>query len=94
MRASKSPRGDAARRAREPTHGIGDALRHRESDAGAEEDEEERREVDAAIQLVDLVRSISRCRSASGTVRIPLRVAGPHRRRRQHVRRRFPGDPR
>ena len=33
---------------------IRDAFGHREPDAGAEQDEEERREMDAAIEIVDL----------------------------------------
>ena len=48
--AARDPPG----RARQPAHRIGDALGHRQPDAGAEQDEEQRREVHAAIELVDL----------------------------------------
>ena len=45
---------DAAGRAGQPAHRIGDALGHRQPDRRAEQDEEQRREMDAAIELVDL----------------------------------------
>ena len=46
--------GDPPRRPREPADRIGDALGHRQADARAEQDEEQRRQVDTAIELVDL----------------------------------------
>ena len=45
---------DAARRARQAVHRIGDALGHRVADAGAAEDEEQRGQQHAAIERVDL----------------------------------------
>ena len=50
---------DAPRRARQPADRIGDALGHRQPDAGAEQDEEQRRQVDAAIELVDLALDLA-----------------------------------
>ena len=70
---------DAPRRARQAVHRIGDALGHVIADAGAEQDEEHRREQHAAIELVDLRLDLLLAQ-ASGTVRIapdsPSRPAG------------------
>ena len=59
--------GDAAGRAGQPADRIGDALGHRQPDRRAEQDEEQRREVDAAIELVDLALDFVLAK-ASGTV--------------------------
>ena len=45
--------GDALRRAGQPPDRVGNALGERQADGGAEEDEAEHREVDAAIEIVD-----------------------------------------
>ena len=47
--------GDAARRARQPVHRIGDPLRHPVAERRAEQHEQHRRRQHAAIELVDLL---------------------------------------
>ncbi len=85
---------DPPRRAREAVHRVGDALGHLVADAGAEQDEEQRREQHAAIELVDL-----RARSPAAAGRAApsgSRRASPHahRRRGHQVRRRRRRDSR
>ena len=84
---------DAPGGARQLPDRIGDALGHRQPDAGAEQDEEQRREVDAAIELVDLALDFVLAeRERHGQHAVAPAARGPARPRACRGRRR--SDPR
>ena len=59
MRASRSPRAMRLRGARQAVHRIGDPLRHRIAEAGAGEDEQQRRKQRATIERVELIVDVA-----------------------------------
>ena len=75
---------DALRRAGQPADGIGDALGQRQPERGAEQDEAQHREVDAAIEIVDLALDVAlaeRRRHGQDSARSRRRRCGPAWRR-------------
>ena len=88
-RAHRDPRvevaaGDVARRARQLADRIGNALGHRQADAGAEQDEHQRGELQAAIEIVDLaLHFVLAERQRHRQYRVAR--SGPDRRRGEHV---------
>ena len=71
--------GDLTRGAREPGDGIGHAAGDRCAEARRKQNHDDPGDQHAAIELSRSARSISRCRSASGTLRTASR-RGRHRR--------------
>ena len=75
---------DAAGRAGQAAHGIGDALGHRQPDRRSQQHEEQRREMDPAIQLVDLALDFPLAKRERHRDE-HIRPGGAHRRGGEHV---------
>ena len=72
-------RGDPARRARQAPDRVGNPLCQREANRRAQQDEEQRRQVNAAVQVVDLLLDLAAAVGQRNR-QDQVAVAGPHRR--------------